>query len=374
MGSLLLTCVAGDYMESVDFALECYDICLDDDTPAIPGAEPPYDMIISESWQPIPHFQEWSPDGLGAVEVSQVVRDVVVCSVLHWDRPLGDYDETAGNYNEQLNPRFPLPGFEQIYLVHLAGPTGRWLHPRYVEPFIGARAYIHQDHLYLLGRTACTYVVRDYRFSTDMLLSPTCDPDTDFFDLGCPLAECESGRLPDPRVPWGSWDHEDVHFDPLHGFTILLLRDWFGEGQLVRLPLPRPVDEPTPRSTVHAFTAPIIPNNSKFTRRWLGLNHAIIYGEEELGPDSGGDFLFRLSFQFDSEEPEPGLTADGSADNDGALRPLIIREDLQADVELPLMHFSDPFAFDEGSVRMCMTERGAVDQAELFVFSLGHGP
>ena len=106
---------------------------MNEDQPAVLGVDSPYDRIVFESWQPIPHLTEWLPEAFGGVRVSHTSGDVVACTVEHGDRPLGDYDMSAGEYNEQLNPRFPLPGFERVYLAHLAGPTGRWLHPRHVE-------------------------------------------------------------------------------------------------------------------------------------------------------------------------------------------------------------------------------------------------
>lgn len=61
------------------------------------------------------------------------IGDTIACTVQDVNRPEGDYDQSAGDVNEQLNPRFPLSGFEQIYLVDVSGPIGRWLHPRHVE-------------------------------------------------------------------------------------------------------------------------------------------------------------------------------------------------------------------------------------------------
>ena len=208
-----------------------------------------------------------------------------------------------------------------------------------------------------------------------MLLSSKEGPDAEFLDLGAPLAECESEQLPDPRVPWGSWDHQDVHFDPIHGFTILLLGDWFGKGQLVRLPLPRQDTEaPALRSIVGAFATPILPDNSKFTTRWLGANCAIIYGEEEMGPQSGSDFLFRLVFQFNEHaEDLPSDTRDENREilEASGHEALVIREDLKTDVDLL---YNRPFVFDELSRRMCITDRHADDQTELYVFRLGSDP
>ena len=207
-----------------------------------------------------------------------------------------------------------------------------------------------------------------------MLLSSKEGPDAEFLNLGAPLAECESEQLPDPRVPCGSWDHQDVHFDPIHGFTILLLGDWFGKGQLVRLPLPlsrQDAEARALRSTVIAFATPILPDSSQFMTRWLGANCAIIYSEEEMGSDPGPDFLFRLVFKFNKHAEDP--TADTPDENRdipeaSGYEAMVIREGLKTDVNLL---YNRPFVFDEQSRRMCITDRHGDDQTELYVFRLG---
>ncbi len=206
-----------------------------------------------------------------------------------------------------------------------------------------------------------------------MLLSPKSDSDGDnYLDLGSPLASIEGVRLPDPRVPWGTCDSGTVHFDHAYGFTILLLRDWYGEGQIIRLPLPRRglTDGSAPRSTVHAFTEPHLPGSAAFRSPWLGGSSAIIYGEDDWGPENG-EYFFELSFKL-AEDLQPGDHERLSQ----MVEPPVVRTDLrQEGGEMPSFQWQgDYFTVDERSRRLYIMGEHAQNETYLLVFSLGLAP
>ena len=108
-------------------------------------------------------------------------------------------------------------------------------------------------------------MIRDYHFSKEMLLSSTADHITDnSLDLGPPVSEYESIPLPDAaRLPFGSCDRQMVHFDPVHGFTILQLHDWYGLGQVMRLSLPtQSPDSTSAQSRIITLAHPHLPGAS----------------------------------------------------------------------------------------------------------------
>ena len=214
-------------------------------------------------------------------------------------------------------------------------------------------------------------MIRDYQFSEDMILSSFADHAADHsLDLGNPLAECESGLLPDARLPFGDCDRQTVHFDPIRGFTILQLHDWYGMGQVLRLPLPtRSPEHPAAQSRVFTFAYPHLPGASCFGDVWLGRKHALICSEDDYHGDHS--VFFRLTFDFGGLDPDDA--ANRFPDAAAAVSP-VIREDLpeteDEDDQDELWALWRPFAFDERSGRLCVSRRHTRTEVELFVFSL----
>ncbi|KAM5532105.1 hypothetical protein V8D89_014198 [Ganoderma adspersum] len=257
------------------------------------------------------------------------------------------------NPNAQLKPLVPPVGLEQVHLIHRPTNTARWLHPGHVSSLNSVHVLFNGNYLYLLGRTPTTYILRRYHFSTNMLIG--C-PDNTFLDLGEPLDECESPPLPDPGIPWGSWDSQNVHLEPSSHLSVLMLRSWYGEGQYLRFPLRSwgqpSVPMPTP-TVVRLEPDTHLPSNAHLSPRWLGRDQAMMFSDDD--DDQDKNLLVRLSFSHpDSEDVSPDRSP--SADVRAAGR--VLREDVLTK-ESPLARETNiltrahALSVDEESGRIC---------------------
>ncbi|KAI1798291.1 hypothetical protein LXA43DRAFT_1176686 [Ganoderma leucocontextum] len=213
--------------------------------------------------------------------------------------------------------------------------TTRWLHPqRHTSSLHSSQVLFDDNDLYLLGRTPTTYILRRYHFSPNLLIK--CADDT-FLDPGEPLIEYEGPPLPDPGIPWGSCDSEDVHLEPSSHLSVLMLRSWFGEGQYLRFRPLRSGDQP--------------PGADR--RSWLGRDQAMTFSDDDFSPEDKNRLL-RLSFPH--SDPK-----DVSRSDRGAAVPTgrVCREDLLTE-ESPVVEETDvltrpsALSVDEESGRICV--------------------
>lgn len=187
-------------------------------------------------------------------------------------------------------------------------------------------------------------------------------PDDTFLDLGEPLSEYESPPLPDPGIPWGSWDSQNVHLEPSSHLSVLMLRSWYGEGQYLRFPLassgqPDAPSVPTPTPTVVRLEPDThLPSNAHLFPRWLGRDQAMMFSDDD--DDLDKNLLIRLSFSRPDFEDVPSDRSVGAAD----VRPAacrVLREDILT-VESPLAKETNSLTrvralgVDEESGRICI--------------------
>ncbi|EJF63944.1 hypothetical protein DICSQDRAFT_179161 [Dichomitus squalens LYAD-421 SS1] len=269
--------------------------------------------------------------------------DIFACVVQDYSR----LEEFRNNPEAQLKPLVPPAGVDEIYLVHMPTNKAQWLHSRHLSSFHRVRVFICDDHIYLLGRTPTTYVLRHYRFSPSILLDSI---DDTHLDLGELLAEYESPPLSDPSIPWGSCDSEDVFLDPTSHASVLAARHWFAGGYYIRFPLQGEASEVPEIVSLEPETH--LPDNATFFPRWLGRDQALMYSSDDCFANQ--DRLFRLSFShsdFKGRQSVSGIAVP---------RPSTVsREDFSwfpLRQENQLMLFGDPAAvtLDEESGRICL--------------------
>ena len=206
------------------------------------------------------------------------------------------------------------------------------------------RVFFRGSDLYLLGRTLTTYILRRYHFSSEMLLEGT----GGILDLGELLAEYESPPLPDPSIPWGSFDREEAFLDPSSHASVLAVREWFSAGFYIRFLF----NESTPNAPtlVTLEAEKHLPDNANFHPRWLGRDQALMFSQDD-------DFVYprrlvRLSFARSDhgEASSPGCAT--------AMSSSVVREDLSwlsslEECGLGASAYPDLLAVDEESGRIC---------------------
>lgn len=218
-----------------------------------------------------------------------------------------------------------------------------------------AHVLFDDNYLYLLGRTPTICTLRRYHFSPNMLIE--CVDDT-FLDLGEPLAEYESPPLPDPGIPWGSCDFQNVHLEPSSHISVLMLRSWYGEGQFLRFPLHSEVqrDTPTVSTVIRLVPDTHLPSNANFHPRWLGREQAIVFSDDD--DDLDKNVLFRLSFSHSDLEDLSEGRSPGAADAQHATsrvrrKDLLTAESLLAK-ETRILTRANAISVDEESGRICV--------------------